>query len=209
MARRDSSMAVIEKALASPEAPLIADTGTPIPDLVPAVDNPVPLSGEEEAPPPPGLTEGKADKAIEDQQSERQRLIDAAIAKRQEEKDVFQQNANATVDAVQRIARNTGVTIEKIPSPGSVMLPLLVLLIFVFLLLPVNGHTRLVWLWLVITGNASTGGAAQSPIFSELAINAPPIINPGQSTSNAPPIINPGQQASAAGLSFAGNEHPS
>ena len=193
-------MAVIEKALADPQAPLVDDTGTPIPDLVPGVDNPVPLSGE----PLPGPTPG--DEGEEEDQSERQRLIDEAIAKRQEEKDVFQQNANATVDAVQRIARNTGVTIEKIPSPGSVMLPLLVLLIFVFLLLPVNGHTRLVWLWLVVTGNASTGGAAQAPIFNELAINAPPIVNSGQSTNQAPPIVNPGQVVS---LTFAGNEHPS
>ena len=200
-------MAVIEKALADPQAPLVDDTGTSIPDLVPGVDNPVPLYGKEEAPPPPpGIEDGGEG---EEDQSERQRLIDEAIAKRQEEKDVFQQNANATVDAVQRIARNTGVTIEKIPSPGSVMLPLLVLLIFVFLLLPVNGHTRLVWLWLVVTGNASTGGAAQAPIFNELAINAPPILNPGQSTNQAPPILNPGQKASASGLSFAGNEHPS
>ena len=197
---RDSSMAVIEKALADPETPLVDDTGTPIPNLVPGVDNPTrPGEGVGEETPASGAGDE------EDTESERQRLIDEALAQRQAEKDVFEENANATLDAIGRIARNTSVQIEKFPSPGSIMLPLLVLLVFVFLLLPVNGHTRLVWLWLVITGNASTGGAAQAPIFSELAINAPPILNPGQSTSTAPPILNPGQ---AGSLSFAGNEHP-
>jgi len=208
MTKRDASMAIIEKALADPETLPITDPDSPIPDIVPGVDNPdrdSMTADEKRAFDAARIERLDAEKAEKEESSERQRLIDEAIAQRQKEKDVFQQNASATVDAVQRIARNTGVTIERLPSPGSVMLPLLVLLIFVFLLLPVNGHTRLVWLWLVVTGNASTGGAAQAPIFSELSINAPPIINPGQSTSNAPPIINPGQ---AASLSFAGNEHP-
>ena len=85
------------------------------------------------------------------------------------------------------------------------MLPLIVLLIFVFLLLPVNGHTRLVWLWLVITGNASTGGAAQSPIFGELAINTTPINTP---TATGAGSTFGGPIGSNASLSFAGNEHP-
>ena len=180
---RDASMAVIEDALVP--KPSVEPDDSVVSDIVPGVETPSreTLAGEEER-----------DVESEDAKSERQKLIDDAIAKRQEEKDAFEENANATVNAIQRIARNTGVTIEKLPTPGSVMLPLLALGILMFLLIPVNGHTRLVWLWLVVTQNASTGGAAQAPIFSELAITA------------APPIMSPGQ---SAGLSFAGNEHPS
>ena len=191
---RTASMDIIEKALQEPD-PITGDESV-IPTVVPGVQTPSRDS----------LTSGD-DARIqrqddeEEEVSERQKIIDDAIRQRQEEKDVFQQNANDTVNAIQKVARNTGVTIERLPSPGSVMLPLLVLGIFFFLLLPVNGHTRLTWLWLVVTGNASTGGAAQAPIFSELNINAPAIINPGQSAHL--PTMN-----TSSGLSFAGNQEP-
>ena len=191
---RTASMDIIEKALQEPD-PITGDESV-IPTVVPGVQTPSRDS----------LTSGD-DARIqrqddeEEEVSERQKIIDDAIRQRQEEKDVFQQNANDTVNAIQKVARNTGVTIERLPSPGSVMLPLLVLGIFFFLLLPVNGHTRLTWLWLVVTGNASTGGAAQAPIFSELNINAPAIINPGQAAHV--PTMNP-----SSGLTFSGNQDP-
>lgn len=129
------------------------------------------------------------------QASERQRQIDEALAKRQQEQeDAFKSSANATVNALTKIGRNAALRLERLPAPGSVMLPLLVLGILLFVMIPVNGHSRLVWLWMVITDNASTGGAAQSPLYA-----APAILNPGQSTVGAPPpIINPGQQGHQA-----------
>ena len=190
---RTASMDIIEKALQEPE-PITGDESA-IPTVVPGVQTPSrdSLTADDDA-----RIERQDD---EEEVSERQKIIDDAIRQRQEEKDVFQQSANDTINAVQKVARNTGVAIERLPSPGSVMLPLLVLGIFFFLLLPVNGHTRLTWLWLVVTGNASTGGAAQAPIFSELNINAPAIINPGQSAHL--PTMN-----TSSGLSFAGNQEP-
>ena len=196
---RTASMDISEKALLEPD-PIIDDEESGIPGVVPGVETPSrdSMTADEKR----AFDAARTQRQDEDEEvSERQKIIDDAIRQRQEEKDVFQQNANDTINAVQKIARNTGVSIERLPSPGSVMLPLLVLGIFFFLLLPVNGHTRLTWLWLVVTGNASTGGAAQAPIFSELNINAPAIINPGQSAHL--PTMN-----TSSGMAFAGNQEP-
>ena len=196
---RTASMDIIEKALQEPD-PISTDDESVIPGVVPGVETPSrdSMTADEKR----AFDAARIARQDEEEEvSERQKIIDDAIRQRQEEKDVFQQSANDTVNAVQRVARNTGVAIERLPSPGSVMLPLLVLGIFFFLLLPVNGHTRLTWLWLVVTGNASTGGAAQAPIFSELNINAPAIINPGQAAHV--PTMN-----TSSGLTFSGNQDP-
>lgn len=183
-------MAVIDRALEQPDPITSVDDETIVPDLVPLVENPDPLAKEEKE---NGKEESK------EELSERQKLIDDAIKKHQEEKDIFQQSANATVNAIQKIGRNTGVTIERLPSPGSVMLPLLVLLVFMFLLLPVNGHTRLVWLWLVVTKNASTGGAAMGA--ATLLTEFGQASAQGTGTGGGPP-------PSSTGMTFTGNEHP-
>ena len=47
-----------------------------------------------------------------------------------------------------------------VATPGSIFLPVSVLIIFFLLLLPVNGHTRIEWLWLTLTGNAHLTGAS-------------------------------------------------
>ncbi len=55
--------------------------------------------------------------------------------------------------------------LDKLPTPGNIALPLGILLLFMLVLLPVNGHTRLMWLWLALTKNAEIG-PIQSPIFN-------------------------------------------
>ena len=57
--------------------------------------------------------------------------------------------------------------LSRIATPGSIFLPVSILLVFWLLLLPVNGHTRIEWLWLALTGNAHlsdipTGGNTTS-----------------------------------------------
>lgn len=59
---------------------------------------------------------------------------------------------------VSRIFRNVGEKIAGFPSPGSLAFPIVVLLIFFMILIRINGHSRMEWLWLVITGNAQIGG---------------------------------------------------
>jgi hypothetical protein len=155
MATRSSSMATIDEALL--EKPKVVETEAIKPNVsdphaAPGVD-PVP-SGDD--------TEGEkiqpGDEEDEEEKSARQKLIDEALQQREIEQkkreDAFYRSANATVNAAQSIVKGAAVRIESVPTPGSVMLPLIVLIVFFVMLLPVNGHTRFVWLWLTVTGNA-------------------------------------------------------
>ena len=58
--------------------------------------------------------------------------------------------------------------LANIPTPGGIWVPFWILMFLFFILIPVNGHTRLVWLWLVMTNNAklpllSGGGYTNNP----------------------------------------------
>lgn len=52
--------------------------------------------------------------------------------------------------------------IGNIPKPGSIAVPLVLLALFFFILVSFNGHTRLQWLWLVLTNNAHVTGTTSS-----------------------------------------------
>lgn len=66
-----------------------------------------------------------------------------------------------TADKIRDTAGGFWDSIGRISVPGSIWLPLVILLIFFFLLLPVNGQTRAQWLFLALTGQAhiDTGGS--------------------------------------------------
>lgn len=66
------------------------------------------------------------------------------------------------------IVRDVGIRLENVPTPGSIMLPLILLLVFFFFLVPVNGSTRFTWLWLVISGDASTSGSSPANNSSQV-----------------------------------------
>ena len=59
--------------------------------------------------------------------------------------------------------------LESLPTPGNILLPLTILLILFMVLLPINGHTRLMWLWLALTNNAQIGNALIPPTANPLA----------------------------------------
>ena len=72
---------------------------------------------------------------------------------------------HAVGDSASVLPRAAGDLLARIPTPTSLLFPLVILLVFFFLLIPVNGQTRAVWLWLVLTGNARIGqgsGGGQS-----------------------------------------------
>lgn len=56
---------------------------------------------------------------------------------------------------VKRGAFRANRSLANIPTPGGVWAALAVLLFLFLVLFPVNGNTRLYWLWLALTGNAS------------------------------------------------------
>lgn len=66
--------------------------------------------------------------------------------------------ARETKDAV----HGADVRLGRIPTPGSVAFPLLVLLIAFFFLIQVNGYTRAGWLWLVLIGQAKAQGTIKT-----------------------------------------------
>jgi hypothetical protein len=68
-------------------------------------------------------------------------------------------NVTETADKVVDTAQSAWETLGNIATPGSIFLPISVLLIFFFLVFPVNGNTRMEWLFLTLTGNAKITGA--------------------------------------------------
>lgn len=63
-------------------------------------------------------------------------------------------NIDGVVGKAQETVGHVAGTLETISTPGSIFLPITILLIFFFLLLPVNGYTRAQWLWMSMTGSA-------------------------------------------------------
>lgn len=84
--------------------------------------------------------------------------------------------SNRAYDTTRRGLLAVRNKIESLPTPGGILLPLGVLFIFFMLLLPVNGHTRLMWLWLAVTGNAEIGQALVAP--TQNAVITPTIVKP-------------------------------
>lgn len=58
------------------------------------------------------------------------------------------------LDSGKDILHGADTRIGGIPQPGSILFPLILLLLFFFILIQVGGYSRLGWLWLVLTGNA-------------------------------------------------------
>lgn len=106
-----------------------------------------------------------------------------------------------TIDRVRDVASEGWHTLGRVSTPGTIFLPVAILLIFFFLLLPINGYTRAQWLWLALTGDAHispSGGQTVSPPVTPATPVTPPI--PG-GTPAAPitPTI-PGSTFTGVGL---------
>lgn len=55
------------------------------------------------------------------------------------------------------LADSTTSTLATVSTPGSIFLPIALLLLFFFLIIPVNGKTRAQWLWMALFGQARIG----------------------------------------------------
>lgn len=81
--------------------------------------------------------------------------------------------------AAEGIPQDTSIFLEGLPAPGGVALPLLLLLVLFLLVVPVKGadgaiHTRAMWLWRVVTGNASLALTAQQGTAQAFPGTPPP-----------------------------------
>ena len=144
------------------------------PHAAPGVTSPTPLTADEKR----GFDAARIQR-LDDEKRARQQLDDQAklaqqqaaafqqdLAQQQAEEDAFAKAANDATNAATQILHGASVKLERLPTPGSLVLPLVILLVFFFLLIPVNGHTRLQWLWLVMTGNAEISGSGQGGFAS-------------------------------------------
>lgn len=90
---------------------------------------------------------------------------------------------DGTVGKVQETAGNIAGTLATVSTPGTIWLPVTILIIFFFLIIPVGGQTRMQWLWDAVTGNAkigATGGGAvggfggeEQPVYTLPVVGEP------------------------------------
>lgn len=134
------------------------------------------------------------------QQQAQQQAQQRAANNRQLNQDINVLNATENlVGKAQGIVGDTQLRLEALPQPGSIALPLLVLIVLYLLIQPVNGAPRFVWLWLVIIGQADLPGAGTvSANGSVASFDATPVPNAGGKSGAGPngplsmPVYSPG-----------------
>lgn len=119
------------------------------------------------APPPP--PESARERAIRKAQEDLLGKEEAEKLRREQRK---QEERKRTLIGIAEGLANSGresggrlaSRLAALPTPGSLWFPLVLLILFFFILITYNEHTRLQWLWLVLTGNASfnLGGQGQT-----------------------------------------------
>lgn len=134
-----------------------------IPDL-PTSHLPVEDPQDVLAPPPPGIKgERDQERKLADRYKNFQRLRDAQRKQQIRNLTNIQRLGYNAANIVKKATGPATDRIASLPAPGGVALPLLILLVLVMLLIPVNGETRIMWLWKTITGTASINPYAKPP----------------------------------------------
>jgi hypothetical protein len=93
---------------------------------------------------------------------------DQALLARQQKQDntraqALIKRAQGAANTAGQIVKGTKIKLEGVPTPGSLMFPLLVLLFLFLILIPVNGYSRLQWLWFTVIGDAAINETAHAP----------------------------------------------
>ena len=83
---------------------------------------------------------------------------------------------------------DAGSQIRQLPIPGGIGVPLSILLFLWLVFIPYNGHTRLRWLWLSITGNAHID--VSKAVDINVMTNTPDLSGIQNLTGNAGPGFN-------------------
>lgn len=202
---RAADMAAIDEAMLQQEQlkgrpqPGVGDRGPG--SVLPSADGmPPALPGatpdyDTKAPPPP--PESAKERAIRKAQEE---LLGKENAERLREEQRKQEERKRTLlgiaEGIADSGRESGGRIAgrlaQLPTPGSLWFPLALLLLFFFILILYNGHTRLQWLWLVLTGNASfnLGGQGQLTPQQSGDVGRTGTPAPSQTTAANQPVVS-------------------
>ncbi len=165
---RSSSMAAIDAALAKSKAPAdleqVDDSAatTALADLALVEDEPKP----------------EAKKLSKDQEAilkQQEALLGKEEADKLRAEQLQEANKAAAIKAGQKALKNAGnvvhdadVKIGAIATPGSILTPLVLLLLFFFVLVQIGGYTRIQWFWQVITGASRVGTTAATPAVTSV-----------------------------------------
>ncbi len=120
------------------------------------------LQSSPKPPPPPGMSkdeliaeEAARTKAVRD----KEKVDEAARKKQEEEKATLLEKSKLQADKALELAKSTTQEprkwLESLPTPGGIATIIVILLFFLFAVIPVDsqGNTRLKLLWLSIRGN--------------------------------------------------------
>lgn len=160
--------ALLQPTTAAPSASNSSGSSAPsAPHAAPGITAPTPLTADEKR----GFDAARITRLDDEKQTDKlsqqqQAAVQQELLQQQKQQDIFDKTSSSAVNSAKKIVHGAGVKLERIPTPGSIMLPLVILLVFFFLLIPVNGHTRLQWLWLVVTGNADINGSGSQGAFA-------------------------------------------
>lgn len=96
------------------------------------------------------------------------------------------------------LGRRWNQRLARVPTPGGMWVPIVLLLVLWLAIIPENGHTRLRWLWMVYMGDAQVTVSDQTkntgpPSFGPT--QQPPPLPPTRTTLSAPTQIGSAIQA--------------
>jgi hypothetical protein len=101
------------------------------------------------------LTEIAKELSPEQQAKAKEEEANKQLLFQQKQQSLLKAKVQATGQSAGRAIGSIQNGLGRVSMPGGLLAPLLVLVVFFFLLVQVNGHTRLTWLWLVATQNAA------------------------------------------------------
>ena len=131
-------------------------------------------------------------------EADRQREEESeAVYKARQALEGVQDTVASGREVVRNNALRVGNAIGSIPIPGDLIVPLAILLLFFFALIPIGGHTRLMWLWLTLTGNAQISGAGTGTAAPVIAGTTPASLPTEPFPSGLSPL--PGFAGASAG----------
>lgn len=126
------------------------------------------VPGQAGPPPPPPNAAKQAQQRQQQQQQQQRTNVRQALQGVQTGTQIAAQNLKQQGTALNRF-------LAAIPTPGDIWTPFFILLILFLIIIPVKGHSRLYWLWLVIVGHAHIGTpfTTQGDTYAGLTANLP------------------------------------